>query len=151
MTTPTKRLLAVEAALPAEAARALDRFTTMNPHWRGAGWADCLDVLHDSDSNLEVTEPTYEALHESGTFDDGEMRYVGLVALTLFYADGEAPTVADVEAAVRTVAALYEERPEVSSIGFRKANTEDYWKAYDEAAPLVERFVRRQVDNGGEL
>lgn len=142
MTTPTKRLLAVEAALPAEAARALDRFTTMNPHWRGAGWADCLDVLHDSDSNLEVTEPIYETLSGS-SLDDGQMRYVGLVTLTLFYADGEAPTVDEVEAAVRTVVAPCEERPDVSSIGFRKASQDDYDKALAEGAPLVDRFMRQ--------
>jgi hypothetical protein len=34
------------------------RLTEVNPHWRGAHWADCLDVLVDSDSNLEVTPPT---------------------------------------------------------------------------------------------
>jgi len=79
----TKRLLAVEAALPDESRAALERFTLINRHWRGAHWADCLDVLNDSDSHLEVTESIHEALHN---LSHDEQPLVSLVALTLLYA-----------------------------------------------------------------
>jgi hypothetical protein len=96
----TKRVLAVEAALPEESAAALARFTTMNPHWRGAHWADVLDVLYDSDSNLDVTEPIYEALRG---LPEVELALVGYVTLTLLYAHQEAPEAAVVADKVKVV------------------------------------------------
>lgn len=35
---------------------ALERFVTVNPHYRGADWADVLDVLFDGDAHLDITE-----------------------------------------------------------------------------------------------
>lgn len=80
-------LLAVEKGLPIESDLALTRFISMNPHWQGAAWADCLESLLDSDSNLNVTEPVHEALQ--GLVTDAEGAYIGAVALTLYYAHPE--------------------------------------------------------------
>jgi hypothetical protein len=46
---------------PAERAEIVRRFTLANPHWRGAEAADILEALYDSDSNLDRTEPFFEA------------------------------------------------------------------------------------------
>jgi hypothetical protein len=101
MSNNTKRLLAVERVLSVESAKALENFLTLNPRQRGAHWADVLDILDDSDSNLEVTEPLWDALGER--FDGEQRRYINLVALTLFYANKLAPTPAEVEAAIATI------------------------------------------------
>jgi hypothetical protein len=101
MSNITKQLLAVERVLSVESAKALENFIAFNPRQRGAHWADVLDILDDSDSNLEVTEPLYEALRDK--FDGTDRRYIGLVALTLFYANKQAPTPAEVEAAIATI------------------------------------------------
>jgi hypothetical protein len=80
----------VTTHMPKESADALALFTQVNPHWRGAGWDDCLAILLDSDSNLEVTEPMYDDIRLS---DMGSLP--AAVALTCFYASktfAEAPT-----------------------------------------------------------
>jgi len=69
--------------MPNENALALEHFTTANPHWRGAHWEDCLDVLLDSDSHLELTEPLYDH------FEDGDavrLQLVCPIAVTLLWA-----------------------------------------------------------------
>lgn len=48
--------------MPKESIDALMKFTERNPRWRGAGWDDCLDILLDSDSHLDVTEPIMDRL-----------------------------------------------------------------------------------------
>lgn len=71
--------------MPDEARLALSKFVEINPHYRGAGWDDCLDVLLDSDSHMDVTEP----LHL-----DGKGSLPAAVAITLLYASrafAEAP------------------------------------------------------------
>ena len=68
-------------SMPTEAQQALETFTRLNPHWRGAYWDDCLDVLLDSDSHLDVTEP----LHDDEVLDTmGALP--GAVAITCLYA-----------------------------------------------------------------
>jgi hypothetical protein len=49
------------ALSPAQQVTIVRRFTQLNPHWRGAGVADILDILYQSDSDLETTEPFFEA------------------------------------------------------------------------------------------
>lgn len=62
MSDRTDPLMAVTAALTDEQRQAVvDRFTRMNPHWRGAGAADILDALDQSDSDLAATEPFFDA------------------------------------------------------------------------------------------
>lgn len=71
----------VREHMPQESAQALYKFTGINPRYQGAGWDDCLEVLLDSDSHLDVTEPLYD--------DTPLARYGALpaaVAITLLYA-----------------------------------------------------------------
>lgn len=69
---------------PDERKMFLDRFTEINPHWRGAHVADVLDVLADSDSHLEVVE----GFHEEHPVEmaDG---YGGFCTLAIIYAYGD--------------------------------------------------------------
>ena len=77
-------LMWVRHNMPNENALALEHFTTANPHWRGANWEDCLDVLLDSDSHLELTEPLYE---EFDALDIGvRLQLVCPIAVTLLWA-----------------------------------------------------------------
>ena len=101
----TKALLAVERVLSVQSDLALARFVALNPHQRGIAWADALDMLDDSDSNLEYTEPVWEALDARGFITDETRLYVNLVALTLLWAsdEGHPPSPFDVEGAVTTV------------------------------------------------
>lgn len=95
--------LAVELALPEQSAAALAHFIQRNPHYNGAGWADCLEVLYDSDASLEITEPIWEELVDQGFVTDDTGPYVGRVTLTLWWADNRrAPTADEVSAAVLT-------------------------------------------------
>lgn len=85
--------LDVQRALPEVSDKALAKFLTVNPNWRGAEWADCLSVLCDSDSNLEVSEPLWEALSADGFITDDTRRFITPVTLTLYYGgEGEVPT-----------------------------------------------------------
>jgi hypothetical protein len=72
----------VNAHMPREATDALLKFTSINPHWRGAHWEDCLEVLVDSDSHLDITEP----LHEDERLESYPSRLVECIAQTLIYA-----------------------------------------------------------------
>ncbi|MCW2904117.1 MAG: hypothetical protein JWO67_6382 [Streptosporangiaceae bacterium] len=54
--------LAIARAMTDEQRRTIvERFTKLNPHWQGAEAADILDTLDQADSNLEETEPFWEA------------------------------------------------------------------------------------------
>jgi hypothetical protein len=56
MITPT----AVTRALSSEQREEIvHRFTTANPEWRGASSADVLDVLFQTDANLDTLEPFF--------------------------------------------------------------------------------------------
>ena len=46
--------------MPTQSAAALAQFTVRNPHFRGAHWDDCLDIIMDSDADLQWTEPLHE-------------------------------------------------------------------------------------------
>jgi hypothetical protein len=81
-TRDTSHLSWVVEHMPEASAMALNRFTTLNPHWQGAHWDDCLDTLMDADANLEVTEPLWEAARES--VHSGHL--VTAVGLTYLYA-----------------------------------------------------------------
>lgn len=68
--------------MPEESDRALLRFTEKNPHWRGAHWDDCLEVLFETDGDLEVTEPLYEEHPDVREWND----LPAAIALTLAWA-----------------------------------------------------------------
>lgn len=58
----TDVLIAVTAALTErQRDRIAERFTLLNPHYQGAGVADILGDLADADSDLDRTEPFFEA------------------------------------------------------------------------------------------
>ena len=65
--------------MPNEATDALAKFVSINHHYRGAGWEDCLEVLLDSDAQLEVTEPMADAMPEWGALH-------AAITMTLIYA-----------------------------------------------------------------
>lgn len=101
--------LDTERALPAESAAALATFVRLNPHYQGAGWADCLEVLADSDSHLDVTEPLWEQIDHDLVPPGG---YLTRIILTLLYAGGPArqdPTVEAVAQALGRVAAYLDQ------------------------------------------
>lgn len=81
-TRDTSHLTWVLEHMPKESNDALIKFTSINPHWRGAGWDDCLDQLMDTDSHLEVVEPLFERSTESVY----PARLISAVAITLLYA-----------------------------------------------------------------
>ena len=85
----------VARMMPDENALALDRFTRVNPAFKGANWEDCLDVLVDSDSHLEVTEPMYEKI---GAPYEAMSSYV---TITLIWAYGGEPTVDEVRSVIQ--------------------------------------------------
>jgi len=85
MKRKTEYLAWVREKMPVASSVALDRFTTINPHWQGAGWDDCLDVLIDSDSHIDLVEPLYEACKET----PHDFRLAEAVGITLLYSDME--------------------------------------------------------------
>lgn len=92
-----RRLMWVALNMPVECKLALERFCQANYRWRGANWEDCLDVLIDSDSHLELTEPLWEEFVSiTDNEDDVLLRLIGPISVTLFYANGEPPTLDDV-------------------------------------------------------
>lgn len=109
MSTDTTEMpeLVIERVLSVQSDLALDKFVELNPHMRGATWADVLSVLDDGDAHLAVTEPIYEALHKTGfvrRLGKANGRYITLVTLTLLWANtNRPPSPFDVEGAVRTV------------------------------------------------
>lgn len=68
--------------MPKESADALAKFTSINPHWRGAHWDDCLDQLMDADAHLDMTESMWERCAETVY----PASLVSAVAMTLLYA-----------------------------------------------------------------
>lgn len=81
------RLLAVERAMTLEEREQfLARFVGINPHYDGAHVADILDILNDSDSHLDVTEPLLEA-HADEIGEDVQL--ASLCTLAAIYAHGE--------------------------------------------------------------
>jgi len=89
----SKRLLRTEAVMRLHSSKALDRFTRVNPQYRGGYWSDCLDILLDSDTHIEVTEPLYEEMAETVT--DEQRPYISAVAVTLLWANGAGTVTAD--------------------------------------------------------
>ena len=84
----SQRLAWVVEHMPEESKLALARFVKVNPAYNGAGWDDCLDVLLDTDSHLDVTEPLAE--------EDIEMS--SEIGVTLLWAYGGNPTADEVRA-----------------------------------------------------
>src|SRR5215831_2935741 len=92
----------VNKHMPVEAAKALIKFTSLNPHWRGANWEDVLETLCDSDSHLEITEAMHVALWNRYPF-----RLVQCITLTAIYADpGFTQTFNDAERAMVVAATI---------------------------------------------
>ena len=86
------RYVTVEQVMVAESAAAIIRFTNINPHWRGAHWADALDTLCDCDSDLEVVEPMWDSVRE--VVGPDKAIWIGLVTRTLLWAgEGADPNV----------------------------------------------------------
>jgi hypothetical protein len=75
----------VRERMPEECGKAIARFVIRNPHWQGAGWDDALDVLMDSDSHLEITEPLWDVVDRTEV--TVPMPLVTAVAITFHYAD----------------------------------------------------------------
>lgn len=69
----------IEEHMPAECVLALGGFVAINPQLRGIEWWDALEMLIDSDSHLDVTEPLVEEMPDWNRLHD-------YVAITLFYA-----------------------------------------------------------------
>jgi len=55
-------LLAVQKYMPARSVGALKHFVETNPHYKGAQWADALDVLLEHDAHCELTQAIYDDL-----------------------------------------------------------------------------------------
>jgi hypothetical protein len=106
--------LDVQVALPVESDLALANFVAINPHYNGAQWADVLDILGDSDSHLEVTEPIYERLvaaRKAGRCPAHPPHLIVYVTLTLLYAHKRPPSPFDVEGKIEAVEAWMEANP----------------------------------------
>lgn len=69
----------VKVNMPTEVDAALAKFVSINPHWNGAEWWDCLSVLIDSDSQLDIIEPMADAMPEWSMLHT-------FIAITLIYA-----------------------------------------------------------------
>jgi hypothetical protein len=85
----TEYLLGIERYMPRESDLALTYFVQLNPKYDGAKWADCLDVLLETDAHLDVTEPTYEALKPIVPI--GTEPWILPITMTLLYAHKGAP------------------------------------------------------------
>lgn len=59
MTTTHETLGWVLTHMPAESVAAVRQFVAVNPHFGGAGWDDVLDIILDSDADLQWTEPLH--------------------------------------------------------------------------------------------
>lgn len=66
----------------------LDRFCTVNPHWRGAHVWDILAELANADAHLEITE----AVHDQYAGDPTASVYAWS-AVALYWITGETPDV----------------------------------------------------------
>lgn len=73
--------LDIEAALTEQQRKAiLSAFTTLNPNWQGAGVADILSALDDSDAHLEFIEPWWDDYAERVT-ESHRMWKIAILAL----------------------------------------------------------------------
>ena len=68
--------------MPDEVDAALAKFVEINPHYQGAEWWDVLEILRDSDAQLDIVEPVADAI------DDWSDLHA-YVTLTLIYASRE--------------------------------------------------------------
>src|SRR4249920_3801329 len=80
--SPSGQLRWVRENMPLVSAVALQNFIMVNPSWNGAGWDDCLDMLLDSDSHLELTEPLYEQAEDE---EVERLELVSPIAITLLW------------------------------------------------------------------
>ena len=76
-----ERLMWVHTNMP-EGTKALENFITVDPRWNGADWIDILDVLLDTDSHIELTEPLYEQAEAAGV---QPLELVCPIAVTLLW------------------------------------------------------------------
>lgn len=81
-----QRVLRVEKQLPRESEQALHAFLTINPHMRGAAWADVLDNLVGADAAVDIVEKAHERYYHR--LNRQAQPYLTLVVLTLYYAGG---------------------------------------------------------------
>ena len=89
----------VDEAMTVKARKAfLDRFTEINPRWRGAHVADVIATLEDSDAHLGVTDACYEYLSER--LPSKWHRLIGPCALAVHYTE---PEVVNFNAAVTSL------------------------------------------------
>lgn len=91
----------LQAHMPIEVQAALDKFVSINPHYKGAEWWDVLSVLRDSDSHLDIIEPMVQAM----SYEDGETWSVlySFVTLTLIYTNEHFATMQTTNMRVSTV------------------------------------------------
>ena len=54
----------LQAAMPTECDDALRKMVEVTPSMNGAAWWDCLDLLYDSDSHLDIIEPMADVMEE---------------------------------------------------------------------------------------
>lgn len=93
--TRIQAVLAVQKFMPSRSLNALAHFCETNPHYRGAQWADVLDVLLSSDAHCDLTEAIYEDLKIIVPI--GTMELIIPVFLTLLYHNkGHAPFAGEV-------------------------------------------------------
>lgn len=86
----TGYLLAIQKHMPKQSAAALEYFTESNPHWRGAQWADALDLLLEADAHVEMTDAIYDDLRV--VVPVGTEAWILPVFMTLLYSNkGIAP------------------------------------------------------------
>ena len=104
--------LDVQAALPIESDMALSNFVDINPAYRGAEWADVLDIIGDADAHLELTESVQEAFEAAGRTGPYPRHLVAYVVYTLLYAHKTPPSPFDVEGKVDAVLAWIEANPQ---------------------------------------
>lgn len=60
MTDHTKLVLAMERAAGPLAATALENFVSLNPHWRGAKFADVLSEMHNGDAFCDEVDSFFD-------------------------------------------------------------------------------------------
>jgi len=80
----TRMLLDIEELLSDHSKKALEHFVETNPHYRGAHWADALDIMLEADAHVGLTEAIYEDLKPIVPL--GKEPWIVPVFLTLMYA-----------------------------------------------------------------
>lgn len=97
--------IAIARALgPELEARARETMVNRNPRLRGAHLADLLDMSHNEDAHLHVSEPYFEQHAFKRDQTTATLTYMALVAL--YEAYGEPPSKEQVEALVDTATKL---------------------------------------------